>query len=299
MRQTYFFVVIILLSCGILRAQVTNVVFIGSVSVDGGKVYPYKLFVTDSAATLTGYSVMDVMGTDETKTAVTGSVDRGKKQIAIRETKIIYTKSKESDTDFCYLHARLKAGAIKGANTLKGHFTGYKADRKTVCAKGKIMLVCAQDVLDKLLEIAEKEKIPEPAAADTANTVPKVRIIHEKEVDDKIVTKLLPGKTLELPFEQAVVTLEIWDSKNIDGDIITLERDNVPLLERYTISGRRKTVTVDMGDSRSVNLKVICVSEGVEQVNTARIKLTAGKDVYYLDASTTMTENVTITLKRK
>lgn len=298
MLRIFFLLFSVLFTHSVSIAQITNVVFVGSVSVNDGKDFPYKLFVSDSNDVLSGYSVMDIMGPDETKTAVKGSIDREQKQITFRETKIIYTKSKESDTAFCYLHARLKAGKMQGAKTLKGNFTGYKADRKTVCAKGKITLVCAQDALDKLMKIAEKEKIALPA--DTPEKAPmKTIVTHEREVDDSKITRVLPGKTIELSCPAPTVTLEIWDSKNIDGDNITLMQDSNALLDKYTISGMRKTLTVPMGTNKSVTLRLIANNEGADPVNTARIKVTSGTEAYYIDASTTIGNDVTIVLNRK
>jgi len=106
---------------------------------------------------LTGYSVSDIAGADDTKTLISGRLNTGKKQLTFRETKLVYTKSA---TEMCYIHATLKAGKMQGAATMRGHFKGYRADGKTPCGNGKIMMVCAHDILNKLLEIAHKDSQP-------------------------------------------------------------------------------------------------------------------------------------------
>jgi hypothetical protein len=237
-------------------------------------------------------------GPNETKTMVHGSINGTKKQISFRETRIVYSKTTDENTDFCFIHAQLKAAKVHGTTVLKGGFTGYKADGKTECGKGKIMLASAQDVLDRLLKIAGENKIPKPERADTPKKAPHVEIVYEKEVDDSKVQKVLPGATVQFPAPSPAVTIEVWDSKTIDGDIITLKQDDKVLLDNYTLSGQHKILSVNMGDKKSVTFTLIAVNEGSEPVNTARIKITSGSAIYYMDASTTMGKDVQIILNR-
>ena len=262
-------------------AQSTQLVFLGSVIVSGGKSYPYKLFINDSDGTLTGYSVSDIAGADETKTLIKGSKNTGKKQLTFRETKLVYTKSA---TEMCYLHSTLKAGTMQGAATLKGNFKGYRADGKTACGKGKLMLVGAQDILDKLLEIAKEDSTP---------TASKVATHHaEKSINEAEITKILPGNSIEILCSSADVEIEIWDAKSNDGDIVTLLQDGKPLLEQYKISYRHKVLTVHISESGSTQLQLVAINEGNEPLNTARIKITSGGAVQYVDASSSLQKRV-------
>ena len=267
-------------------AQSSQMVFLGSITVSGGKSYPYKLFVNDSDGVLTGYSVSDIAGVDETKTLIKGSKNASKKQLTFRETKLVYTKSA---TEMCYLHSTLKAGSMQGAATLKGNFKGYRADGKTECGKGKLMLVGAQDILDKLLEIAKEDSTP---------TATKLATHHaEKPINEAEIAKILPGNSKEILCSSADVELEIWDAKSNDGDIITLLQDGKPLLEQYKITYRHKVLHLRISDSGSTQLQLVAINEGSEPLNTARIKITSGGVVQHLDASTTVGKDVIIVLK--
>ncbi len=268
-------------------AQSSQMVFLGSMSVSGGKSYPYKLFVNDSDGMLTGYSVSDIAGADETKTLIKGSTNTSKKQLTFRETKLVYTKSA---TEMCYLHTTLKAGSIHGAATLKGNFKGYRADGKTACGKGKLMLVGAQDILDKLLEIAKEDSIP------TASKVATNRA--EKPINEAEITNILPGNSKEILCSSADVELEIWDAKSNDGDIVTLLQDGKPLLEQYKITYHHKVLTVHISEIGSTQLQLVAINEGSEPLNTARIKITSGGAVQYVDASTTVGKDVILVLKK-
>ena len=293
MKSALFFIYFVTLY-NFTFAQGPDLVFIGAVTVKGGAVYNYTLHVNDSAGILKGYSVTDIMGADETKTAVTGTIDAAKKQFIFRETRLIYSKSKAGKSDLCYIHARLKISATNGATTLKGSFDGFKEDGKTSCATGKLTLVNAQNVLDKLLEIAKDENIPNPDSIAKPETV----YTYETEIADSKTLKALPGKPTELYCSSPTINVELWDAKTIDGDIITLQQDNNTVLENYTLTAQHKQLTLSIGDKKTTTLSLIAVSEGSEPMNTARIKIISGDAIYYIDATTTIGKNVTVVLKR-
>lgn len=296
MRHLYFFLASIFFHT-LSTAQVTNLVFIGGVSVSDGRHYPYKLYVTDSADIVTGYSVTDILGADETKTLVKGKIDRKGKQLIFRETRIQETKSKIPAEEFCFIHARLKAGNIQGTTTLRGSFTGYKPDGKTECGKGKIVLVCAQDALARLMELAEKDKIARPN--DTTEAALPTMDNGNDAVPESSVRKVEPGETIFLNCPQQNVTVELWDAKTLDGDKISLLRDNKKLLSGYTITNERKRMQIQMGDETSVALKLVADTEGSLPVNTARVKVSSGDRTYYIDASILLGKDVTIILQKK
>ena len=277
--------------------QISDMVFIGSASVKGGDAYTYKLQVTDSNGFLKGYSVTDVMGPNETKTNVSGTFNTNKKQIDYRETKLVYTKSNAKRSEFCYIYGHLKISEKQGATLIKGHFTGYQEDGKTECASGKMMLVCAQDVLSKLLEIAKKDSV------DSAASVPhekEIRHVHEEATPSSSIKKLTSGDTLEIRCSSPTVSIEVWDAKNIDGDVITLQQDDKILLDKYSLVSSHKQVIVDLGTRPSSTLTLTAITEGSEPLNTARIKITSGTDEpYYIDATNTIGKKVIFTLKRK
>ncbi len=299
MRKTVSLIFLFLISHKCLLAQVSDLIFIGSAIVKGGRAFPYKLQVNDSNGILRGYSVMDAQGLNETKTAVKGVIYKDKKQLSFRETKIIYTKSKSAAADFCYIHSNLRIVKVQGAISLKGYFKGYKQDRKTECATGKLVLISGQDLLNKLLKIAGDDSSGRPKT-DTLIKAPKnYQIVYEKEVPATKIKNLMPGMLTELICPSHIVSVEIWDSKTIDGDKITLMQDNKPLLENFTISGNRKTVRVDMGKSETVTLRLIAQTEGTEPLNTARIRVVSGNVDYYIDATTTLDRSVRIVLKKK
>jgi len=275
----------------------TQLVFIGTVSVKGADEYTYKLQVTDSAGILKGFSITDIMGPNETKTAITGTLDTSEKEMKYRETKILSTKSNARKSDFCFIHANLKLGEKKGITTLKGHFTGYLEDGKTVCADGRLTLLSAEDVLAKLSEIKSMDSI-KAAKNNTQHEAPEYVYKEEKEVPESSIKKVKQGDTITLTCPSPAVTVDVWDAKTIDGDIVTILQDNNAVLENYTLSGIHKQTGIMLANKTSI-LTLIAVSEGSEPLNTARLKITSGEDSYYIDATTTIGKNVVVILKRK
>ena len=275
--------------CMSVHAQLSGLVFVGGAKVKGGATYTYKLTFSDSNDTIKGYTVTDVMGPNETKTNITGTIQPHKQTLTFTEQRIVYTKSTAGKEDFCFLHATLKVTNIKGVTGLKGHFTGYKEDGKTVCAKGEMLLMSSQDVLEKLLAMAPKrDSVPEVVHPSTAPQETPTQVAH-----------VLPGKSLDVWTTTEDVTLEVWDDKNIDGDVITLLHKEQALLKDYTLKHEHMRLNVHTGSNTTDSLTVIAVNEGSEPTNTARIQLTSGKDIQYIDATTVMGKPVQIVLKRK
>jgi hypothetical protein len=296
------FSVILLIYFTHIYGQTTEMTFIGTATVAGGATYTYKLAISDSNGTVSGYSVTDVLGPNETKAALKGKMDVEQRHIRFHETKLLYTKSTEADTNFCYLKARLKMSEKGGATYLRGSFTGYKKDGKTVCATGKMNLFNAQDLLAKLEKMAGKrDTVKDPTLTQDQIVVKKNAVMGgEKPAPfaPKVIT-VLPGKTLELHCASPQVTIEIWDDKNVDGDVITLLHNGTPILTNYSISKTHKTLQIDMAGQKNQNLQVIAVSEGTEPPNTARIMVSSGGSAQYIDACTTTSQPVYINLIRE
>jgi hypothetical protein len=298
LTRTLLLFLVVLLN-GASWAQISNVTFVGSIIASTGDNYSYKLLVSDSNDIIRGYSITDISGPDETKNTVIGKISPSKKQITFHENRIIYTKSTAAPGEFCYLHANLKLVHIAGASSLKGSFKGYKEDGKTECASGKMTLVCAQDVLDKLMKIAGRDSTVKRKADSIIRAHKEATIVYEKEIPISDILKLSPGKSIDLICPSSSATIELWDSKTIDGDQITLMEDGMPLLENFTLTASHKVVPVQLAGKRATTLRLIALNEGAEPLNTARIRISSGGQEYYIDASTTVDKPIEITLRIK
>lgn len=285
-----FLLIFLLVFSGHLHAQRADMVFIGALSVKGSKDYPYKLQFKDSNNELKGYSVTDIMGPDQTRTAITGSVDIYKKTIHFRETYIIQTKSAVDKDSFCFIDATLKMSEMQGAKMLKGNFIGYRPNSKSVCGKGNIKLFSAADVLDKLMKIAPPR-----------DTIPIEKPVISSQVDAPAgnIIQLSQGLTFEAVCDGPSASLQLWDDKDIDGDIVSVKLNGKTILDQYSLDAHKKQLIVQLTGQAADTVAFIAINEGTSPPNTARLRITSGTSIYDINASTKIGEPVYILLKHR
>jgi hypothetical protein len=282
----------------VVMAQKESTVFLGTVAIKGGKSYPYKLQFRDSANIIKGVSVTDVRGADETKTAIWGTINPGKKEIKYRETHLISTKSSFDKDSFCFISTRLRISDKKGIKLLKGNFTGYKKDGKTTCGTGTVQLLASDDLISKLMKYVDTNKTPLPATP-----VEKKEPVPVPEKDNYTpgqVQYVSAGKSIEIPCTSAVAVVEIWDHEKVDGDVISLSMNGKTVLDKYSLVGKPRIFNLPLSDRGTTDIiKLTASNEGSEPPATFRIKITTGERVYTVQASTTLSEGVEIALKNR
>jgi hypothetical protein len=264
-------------------------VLIGALSLKDGGSYSYKLQFNDSAGSIKGYSVTDIGGRHQTKSAITGTINSNKKELVFRESGITDTKSSVARDSFCFVHARLKLAGLKKGKALKGNFTGYRPGGRTQCGKGSITLYSAADVLDKLMK--------QSPAADSMLRPVKAKLM-ERDTAYANVTAVTAGKSFETHYDSPAATLELWDDQHIDGDMVSVLHNGKMILGNHSLSASRKMLAIRLtGNTDTISL--VAVSEGSEPSNTAMLKLTVGTAIHYLKASSKLNEPVYILLKPK
>jgi hypothetical protein len=263
-------------------------VLVGSITVGKNAVFSYKLQFEDSAGKIKGYSVTDLQGPNQTKTAVKGTVNKSKKELVFTETHIISTRTALPPDSFCFVHARLKLAGMQRGKVLKGSFTGYKANGTTVCARGSLVLYSASDVLDKLMNL-----LPGP---DSVVSSLRTRLDSIKRAPARII-ELPPGQSFTLEHNTTGALMEVWDDKHIDGDVISVRHNGKTVLNNYTLSGIKKSLTLPLSGTDTIT--VVALNEGSEPSNTARMNLRVGTDLYPFNAGTTLKEPVYIILRHK
>lgn len=274
--------------------------FLGALSIKGDRTYSYTLNFTDSNNTIKGYSITDVKGKDETKTAIYGTVSTSKKELRFNETYLIYTKSAANKDSFCYVHTKLKMAERKGTKVLKGSFKGYKKGGKTECAKGSITMIASEDILNKLMKIVDTMDTTKKALL--MEKIKELNAAQEKEAKQNEapgIIYLLPGNKYELICKDKNVQVELWDNEKIDGDVISLKLNDRNILDHYSLVSEPKLINITLPDNDVSVLTLIANAEGAEPPNTVRMKLTSGKKTYLVQASTTLGEGVQVMLKKE
>ena len=274
-------------------AQKENI-FLGTLLVDGGASYSYRLQFTDSAGAIKGYSITDVNGPNHTKTAIRGSISPSNKEIRFKETGLLMTKSKIGKDSFCYVSARLKLANLKGTKILRGKFTGHLKDG-TECAKGNIILADKNDVLDKLMQIGPQGDSIAELIKREDNSIEKNDLpIAQTEKN----FSLSPGTQKELVVNGREIKIELWDNGKIDGDIVTISMNNEIILDHYLLNSEIKRLNIQLlGTTNTIT--ITANNEGSEPPNTARMKLVDGNNEWLIDASSSINKPSFIILKSK
>ncbi len=307
-----------------LIAQIDNKLFIGVASLDSGITISYKFQFSTADNKISGYTIADVNGHNETKSSITGTIDDAQKHIKFKESGIIYTKSMSDKAEFCFIQGNLKRLKFKGTVALKGDIVGFKADGVTPCANGKLILIDATNAMQLLLNhnmfdsletndknntkvLATKKEGSKMEIISNDTFVNNTKAINESKKEQIITTetipkeilKIAPGKAIEISCPVANYAFEVWDDKNVDGDIIDVYEGVKPILKNYKLTENRIHLNLNMLDKTVDTLKIVAISEGTDPLNTARVKITSGSEVYYIDATSSIGKDVFIILRKR
>ena len=296
----YCILIFLLLETTTAFAGLIDTLYIGTAKLQDGRLITYKLQLTDSEGSVKGYSIMDINGDDETKATISGTVNSAGTQILFKEQNVVYTKSKSGEPDFCLLQGSLKVKNYGGTRLLRGHFEGYVNGGNSICANGKLILISPKDIFkilgksEESIDSAINENVAhnEPTeisllqhkhksnpnnpknsepTKDTRTTIPEP---DNKQNDKpqspnitfenipKNIPVVLPQNSIELNCSQPLFTLEIWDNKTIDGDIVTLMQGSNAIIKNYTLTANHLLIRIDLGNKEKDVLRLIAVSEG-------------------------------------
>lgn len=272
-----------------IHGQTKEYVLVGTISTKDKLSYPYKLVFTDSANTITGYSVTDPQGPDRTKSAIKGTIHSSKKEFNFRELNILDTRSAADENSFCFLDAHLKLKDIKGVKLFKGKFKGLMADGATECAQGDIALFSKEDALARLMKLNP--------SLDTIALNQQIKNALKNKIQTNTI-QLSPGKSVGITSTATTATIEIWDDEKIDGDIVSVLHNGKTILDHYAPDTSKKQLHIQLrGDTDTIMLKAI--SEGAIPPNTSQLKLSQGGEIWLLNAHTTIDHPSYIILRRK
>ena len=88
-------------------AQPKPVTLNGSLMMNTGETYPYKIILTESNGIVNGYS-FTYKEPDDTKAKIQGVLDRRNHILAFKETEIIYSHTVRTKAYMCLVDAKLE-----------------------------------------------------------------------------------------------------------------------------------------------------------------------------------------------
>jgi hypothetical protein len=279
----------------------------GYMGVEGGESFHYKLELRDSAGDyLNGYSYTFSDHNDTVKTALTAQKDPIAKTLRIREREIIYNNNFHSRALICLVDALLNLETQQ--YTLSGPLITRTAGHGAACSKGSITFINKKEI-DALFSGAPKPEIaaeqhpantqPTPPAPLNQNEFHKATPVQNKPPAPSVPEKITAGKDGLYNWSADKVIFRIWDGSNVDNDRVTILLNDRPVLENYTLTKDKKTITFDLAGRELNIISVIALNEGNTPPNTANINISDGKKNYDIIAYNKITKTATIRIRKK
>ena len=240
--------------------------FIGALKLNDSTVISYLLNFKEENGNVTGYSITDLLGPDETKNVIVGKYDPNTEEFFFKENDIEYTKSEYLQQDFCYINFKGKLKISNKSSFIKGDFKGF-FDNGQACIDGEIHLIGSEQLYLKLNKLDEKV-----AKSKRIDSITKSKVSFVKMLDSIKTNSLKEGENTSVFWNSNKLTFEIWDAGKEDGDVISIFVDRENILNKFTISHQVKLLEIDL-KNRITEIRIEAVNEGSIAPNTANIKL--------------------------
>jgi hypothetical protein len=275
------------------NAQSKQTTLTGTLTMQTGEVFPYKLVFTDSGKVIKGYS-LTYKEPDETKTAIRGTLDRQMRTLTFKEKDIISSHNVQTKAYMCLVDASLDYVQDGSGKALKGPAISRETDN-TSCTPGEIVFNDAKE-LDNLFSYHEqfdtiitmKKKVKEPVAA-----APEPIAAEPIEQD-----KVTAGIDKSYEWHTDTVVLDIWDGGTVDGDQVTIQFNGKPVLTNYSLVKEKKQLRLPIKGTDVNTLLITAINEGFDPPNTASLILTDGTIKYSILAYNKKGNAALIKIKR-
>lgn len=287
----YFFSLIFLLNYQLLFAQLDHE-FIGAVKLNDSTVISYLINFSENNGNVTGYSITDLLGPDETKNIIKGRYDVQTKEFSFEEDDIEYTKSEYLPQDFCYIHFNGKLKISNKSSFIKGKFNGFFKNNQA-CIDGEIHLIGSEQLYVKLNKLDDKV-----AKSRRIDSVAKSKISFVKMLDSIKTNSLKEGENTSVFWNSNKLVLEIWDAGKEDGDIVSIFVNENLVLDKFMISHKPKMIEVELLE-KLTEIRIEAINIGDISPNTANIKLFDSNKKIDLFTDLSYRKSTTITVVKR
>lgn len=289
-RRVFCFLLFSVVFSTLVFSQPYDHEFVGVIKLRGNlrDVITFKLLFNVKAGKVQGESITDINGDNQTQNLIEGTYNPSSGTFLFKETDIIYTKSKYDKNDFCFISFN---GKLKDSS-IKGDYIGFFPDGKS-CIDGQIEMVSAQRV-SKMLEKAQR-KID---SSRKISAQEKSSIKPMQFLDSLRTNYLKKDENLNLFVSQSRIYIEIWDSGQIDGDIVDVFVNDSLVAYNHTIGQEKKIIPVDV-KSELATFKIKAKDEGRVEPNTAKMQIRDGDRVFSLTTNLKKNESSSISIRRK
>ncbi len=216
--------------------------------------------------TIEGYSVSDILGYDETKSKIVGTLNPENQTLLIKETEMIYTKSGFNEDIFCNLEYALKIKDLK--SSISTRFWSKYPDGSS-CIEGNLNLRNAHKVqkkLDQLMAIMERKTEKGKISQEEFTEIKKV--LPPAKIKPIIIGS---NEQLNVPWKKSTANLTIWDAANEDGDKISVYLNDEVLISQ-TIKNEKTIIPISFNTGKN-QIRIVALNEGDVARNTVSFEL--------------------------
>jgi hypothetical protein len=279
-------------------ASAQDITFSGAIVIDKSEVMSYSITYQLSAGnTLTGYSIGDVNGKEETKALITGKYNTRDNSLAFEEKKILNSKSEIPVEEFCLMKVQGKIEKKGGKTIFTGDFEAIGLSKDIVCASGTLILLSEKDI-NELSAKAKKvtDKLPQP---DITVENPDTKTMEDTTSWSRNFIALESGKTAELELKSDIIILELIDDRFQDGDRMSVYKNGVKVINKLEITNRVQSFKYEIGkQERDVTIIFKAEEEGSIALTTFKAVIKNGRENNLIMASLNKGESVKVVLKR-
>ncbi|MFD1292907.1 hypothetical protein ACFQ5N_03570 [Lutibacter holmesii] len=269
---------LIFINFSLVAQTVENYDFIGTLILENNALITYRIQFDIKDSKISGFSYTDINGKDETKSELTGTYNSKEKNIVLKESSILYTKSKEIEDIFCFINVDAKLKIEKDKPSIQGDFVGLYHNKDT-CATGKLLLVSLKDAFDKIEKVSKKISKTKKIDSVTKTKFTKEHFLNEIKPNtlksDDVLTVFSKGNKF---------ILEIWDNGKEDGDLISLTFNKKTVFRKYAVKKEKRIVELDLIEGENL-VEILANNNGTIPPNTAKVILKDGEVQHTISTS--------------
>lgn len=269
-------------------------VLTGAIVIGNAEVMSYKIhYDLKGNNTLSGYSVSDENGKEETTASISGYFNPKKKVLFFEEKKILSTRSMTPINEFCLMKV---TGTLekRGQNAVfVGNFEASSPDKSIICEKGSIMLMSEKTVNNLAAKLPKEDK-HRPKSDSSEMHSAKVRPVEWIKNEFELVS----GDTQIMKLKGDEIQIDLVDDRYQDGDRITLMMNEATIVKNMEVTNQVKSYNLKLpNDSKDVSFRIIAESEGSIALTTVKAVLRNGNEVNVINISLNKGQSVTIKFK--
>ena len=152
----------------------------------------------------------------------------------------------------------------KKQSVIQGHFYSRYEDGSK-CIEGDIYLVGDEMFLQKMKSFSNKKLLPQKQKK-------LIKDLLNKSEENMARTILTEGQTLTVRALNDDIMIRLWDDEHIDGDRISVYRDNTLILDNYAVKRAQKQLLIPIVND-STEIRIVATNVGRIPPNSAKFEI--------------------------